>query len=130
MISIITIIINYYYYLDISDDAVVHIQNLTAEYIGVIISASRDQCVFSNKKVLEPDDVLTSMTQLGFLDHAECLSRYLTKLKQPTALPSVPPPPPSKETKVKEVKEVKDKSKKSAKIKYIPKKLRLQQQGV
>jgi hypothetical protein len=66
------------------------------------------------------------MTQLGFLDHAECLSRYLTKLKQPTVLPSVPPPP-SKETKVKEVK---DKSKKSGK-KYIPKKLRLkQQQGV
>ena len=70
--------------------------------------------------------MLTSMTQLGFLDHAECLSRYLTKLRQPTVLPSVPPPP-SKETKVKEVKEVKDKSKKSTK-KYIPKKLRLQQQ--
>jgi len=79
---------------------------------------------------LEPDDVLASMTQLGFVDHAECLSRYLTKLKQPTVLPSVAPPS-SKETKVKEIKEVKDKSKKSTK-KYVPKKLRLlqQQQGV
>ena len=93
----------------------------------MIISASRDQCVFNNKKVMEADDVLTSMTQLGFLDHAECLSRFLTKIKQPTALAPPPPPPPSKETKVKEVKE---KSKKSAKKYYVPKKQRLQQQGV
>jgi len=69
--------------------------------LSILISGARDQCLNNNRKTLDSDDVLTSMSQLGFLDQKDSLSRYLDKYKMTTSQSSSSAAAPLPKEKVK-----------------------------
>lgn len=58
------------------------IQECVSEFISFITSQAADRCKLEKRKTLNGEDVLWSMSTLGFESYAETLKIYLAKYRQ------------------------------------------------
>ncbi|KAK1268748.1 Nuclear transcription factor Y subunit B-6 [Acorus gramineus] len=65
----------------ISDDAKETIQECVSEYISFITAEANDRCRSEHRKTVTADDLLFSMSKLGFHDYVHPLSLYLRRYR-------------------------------------------------
>ncbi|KAJ9528488.1 hypothetical protein QJQ45_020530 [Haematococcus lacustris] len=69
----------------IAKDAKETVQECVSEFISFITSEASDKCQREKRKTINGDDLLWSMTTLGFEDYVEPLKLYLQKFRQAEA---------------------------------------------
>lgn len=65
----------------LSKEAKVCIQECVSEFISFISSQAADKCNLEKRKTLTGEDILWSMTVLGFENYSELLKIYLAKYR-------------------------------------------------
>lgn len=70
----------------VSKDAKECMQECVSEFISFITSEASDKCVMEKRKTINGEDILNSMTTLGFENYGEVLKIYLAKYRQQQAL--------------------------------------------
>ncbi|KAK1316990.1 Nuclear transcription factor Y subunit B-6 [Acorus calamus] len=78
----------------ISDDAKETIQECVSEYISFITAEANHRCRSEHRKTVTADDLLFSMSKLGFHDYVHPLSLYLHRYRHLEAADFRGPPRP------------------------------------
>ena len=78
----------------IAKDAKETVQECVSEFISFITSEASDKCQREKRKTINGDDLLWSMTTLGFEDYLEPLRAYLAKYREAEAAAAKAGQPP------------------------------------
>ncbi|KAG7699162.1 hypothetical protein KL933_001700 [Ogataea haglerorum] len=70
----------------VSKDAKECMQECVSEFISFITSEASDKCLMEKRKTINGEDILYSMTNLGFENYSEVLKIYLAKYREQQAL--------------------------------------------
>ncbi|CDK29545.1 unnamed protein product [Kuraishia capsulata CBS 1993] len=70
----------------VSKDAKECMQECVSEFISFITSEASDRCLTEKRKTINGEDILYSMTSLGFENYSEVLKIYLAKYREQQAL--------------------------------------------
>ncbi|GME94349.1 hypothetical protein B5S28_g3938 [[Candida] boidinii] len=70
----------------VSKDAKECMQECVSEFISFITSEASDRCLMEKRKTINGEDILFSMSSLGFENYSEVLKIYLAKYREQQAL--------------------------------------------
>lgn len=66
----------------VTKDAKLCVQEATSEFISFVASEAADRCQGDKRKTINGEDILASMTALGFENYSDVLKIYLTKYRE------------------------------------------------
>ncbi|EIM20317.1 histone-fold-containing protein [Wallemia mellicola CBS 633.66] len=66
----------------IAKEAKESVQECVSEFISFITSEAQDRCLLEKRKTINGEDLIHSMSALGFENYSQVLKIYLAKLRQ------------------------------------------------